>query len=120
MAGRPGRVTGKAARSKKWYMKRRNQAIAGGLAAALAIAGGLSVALDDSSSKSAVQESPGDKWKDGIVSDFTTMSHSALDYLRTMNDWKVKKAKDAEVDAAANLALQEFLETRDLLIDRTA
>src|SRR4051794_12640093 len=101
MAGRPGRVTGKAARSRKWYAKRRNQWIAGGVVAALATAGGVSVALDDSSSKPAVKESPGDKWKDGIVADFTTMSHSALDYLRTMNDWKVKKAKNPEVDASA-------------------
>jgi len=118
MAARPGRVTGKAARRNKWYMKRRNQWIGGGLVAALALAGGLSVALDDSSSNATVKESPGDEWKDGIISDFTSMSHAALNYLRTVNDWKVKKAKDSEVDAASDLALQQFLETRDLLVDR--
>jgi hypothetical protein len=37
-----------------------------------------------------------------------------------MNDWKLKKAKNSEVDASADLALQQFLETRDLLVDRTA
>jgi len=120
MASRPGRVTGKAARSKKWYFKRRNQWIAAGVLAAVAAAGGVSVALDDSSSDTAVKESPGDQWKDGIIADFTTMSHSALDYLRTMNDWKLKKVKDAEVDASADLALQQFLETRDRLVDRIA
>jgi hypothetical protein len=67
MAGRPGRVTGKAARSKKWYMKRRNQWIAGGVIVALAIAGGVSVALDDSSSNPVAKESPGDRWKDGFI-----------------------------------------------------
>jgi hypothetical protein len=120
MASRPGRVTGKAARRKKWYYQRRNQWIAGGVLAAVALAGGISVALDDSSSDAGVKQSPGDKWKDGIVADFSTMSQSALSYLRTMNDWKVKKAKNAEVEAAANLALGQFLDTRDRLVDRTA
>ena len=35
MASRPGRVTGKAARRNKWYSKRRNQWIAGGVVLAV-------------------------------------------------------------------------------------
>ncbi len=74
--------------------------------------------MDDSSSDAAIQESPGDKWKGGIVADFTTMSQAALNYLRVINDWRTEKAKDSEVDTAAGLALQNFLLTRDLVADR--
>ena len=118
MASRPGRITGKAAKRNKWWMNRRNQWIAGGVALALLGAVGISIALDDSSSSTAVEESPGDAYKGGIVADFTTMSNSALNYLKVINDWRTDKAKNSEVDTAASLALQQFLLTRDLLVDR--
>ncbi|MBA3742991.1 hypothetical protein [Sporichthya sp.] len=118
MASRPGRISGKAAKRNKWWMRRRNQWIAGGVAVALLGATGLSIALDDSSSDATAAESAGDTWKNGIVSDFGSMSQGALNYLKTINDWRTGKAKDPEVDAASGLALDNFLLTRDLLVDR--
>ena len=120
MASRPGRVTGKAARRNKWYSKRRNQWIAGGVVLAVLGVGGVSIALDDSSSPTATaQESEGDKWRNAIVADFGTMSQSALNYLRSINDWRTGKADEKEIDTAAGLALDQFLYTRDLLAART-
>lgn len=118
MASRPGRVTGKAARRNKWYSKRRNQWIAGGVVLAALGVGGVSIALDDSSSSVTAQESEGDKWRNAIVADFGTMSQSALNYLRSINDWRTGKADEKEIDTAAGLALDQFLYTRDLLAAR--
>lgn len=116
MASRPGRITGKAAKRNKWWMKRRNQWIAGGIAVAVLGAGGLSVALNDSNDT--VEQSAGDEWKNGIIADFGTMSQGALNYLRSINDWRTGKAKNDEVDIAADLALGQFLLTRKVLVDR--
>lgn len=121
MAGRPGRVTGKAARRNKWYTKRRNQWISGGVLAALAIGGGTWIVLDDSSSSpGAVKLSEGDKWKDAIVGDFGPMSQGAVTYLKTMNDWRTGDAKAAAVDASADVAFLQFLDARELLAGRVA
>jgi hypothetical protein len=118
MASRPGRVTGKAARRNKWYSKRRNQWIGGGVVLAVLGVGGVSIALDDSSSSVTAEESEGDKWRNAIVADFGTMSQSALNYLRSINDWRTGKADETEIDTAAGLALDQFLYTRDLLAAR--
>ena len=118
MARRPGRVTGKAARRNKWYSRRRNQWIAGGVVLAIIGVGGASIAMDDSSSSTTVEASPGDTWRNGIVADFGTMSQSALNYLRSINDWRTGKADEKEIDTAAGLALDQFLYTRDLLAAR--
>jgi hypothetical protein len=115
MARNTGRVTGKAARRNRWYSKRRNQWIAGGVVLALLGAGGVALALGGSDSDTA---SPGDRWKGEVVGDFAGMSQGAVSYLQTVNDWRTGKSDEKNVDAAADLALNQFLLTRDALAKR--
>ena len=119
MARRPGRVTGKAARRNRWWTKRRNQWIGGGVALAVLGVGGIAYALNDSSSSTTeVAETPGERWKREIAADFTTMSQGAVSYLQTINDWRTGKAQASAVDAAAGVALNQFLNTRAVLAGR--
>ncbi|HUR75646.1 MAG TPA: hypothetical protein VMZ00_15300 [Sporichthya sp.] len=115
MAGRPGRVTGKAARRSKWYTKPRNQWIAGGVVLAVLGAGGVALAVRGSDPPG---ETAADRWKKDVVADFSEMSQGAVGYLQTVNDWRSGKAAEKNVDAAADLALTQFLVTREHLAAR--
>ncbi len=116
MARRPGRVTGKAARRNRWYGKRRNQWIAAVVALVVLCAGGVALALSGSDDE---EGTAGDRWKSEVVGDFAGMSQGAVSYLQTVNEWRTDKADEKSVDAAADLALGQFLTTRDLLAKRT-
>ena len=116
MASRPGRVTGKAARRNKWYSKRRNQWIAAGVVLAVVGAGGWALALSGSDSEP--EQTAGDRWKSEVTADFAGMSQGAVSYLQTVNDWRVNKAQEENVDAAADLALNQFLVARDAVAAR--
>ncbi len=117
MASRPGRVTGKAARRNKWYSKRRNQWIAAGVVLAVVGAGGWALALSGDSD-SAPEQTAGDRWKSDITADFAGMSQGAVSYLQTVNDWRVNKAQEENVDAAADVALNSFLLAREAVAAR--
>ncbi|GAA0629850.1 hypothetical protein GCM10009547_36930 [Sporichthya brevicatena] len=115
MARRPGRVTGKAARRNRWYSKRRNQWIAAVVALVVLCAGGVALALSGSDDD---KETAGDRWKREVVGDFAGMSQGAVSYLQTVNEWRTDKADERSVDAAADLALGQFLTTRESLAER--
>ena len=117
MARRSGRVTGKAATRNRWWTKRRNQWIVGGVVVALLGAGGFTLAQSDSSDAPGA-DSSGEVWKSEIIADFTPMAQATVSYFKTLGDWQAGKAKAGAVDAVADIALTSFLDTRAALAGR--
>ncbi|MGQ0631376.1 MAG: hypothetical protein ACT4P1_10055 [Sporichthyaceae bacterium] len=118
---RPGHLSGKAAKQAGVFGKTRNRLIAVAVVLGLSL-GGLTVALsgnDDSDIASNDRaQTPGEKWKDTVVTDMAGMSQGALDYLKTLNDWREGKTDAATVSRDSDNALVKFLEARNLLSAR--
>ncbi|MGQ0623820.1 MAG: hypothetical protein ACT4PP_04080, partial [Sporichthyaceae bacterium] len=116
---RPGHLSGKAAKRAGVFGKTRNRVIAAVAVLALG-SGALTLALrgEDDSIISAREQTPGEIWKDGILADMTGMSQGALDYIKTLNDWREGKADAAKVSRDSDNALVKFLEARTMLSAR--
>ena len=100
-------------------MKGRVKLTAAGVAVAV-LGAGLSIALDDSSSSVVAEPLPGEKWRDGVLSDLALMSQGTLDYVRVFNDWRNGNARPGEFAGAATRTMDKYLEARELLSHRVA